>query len=147
MTQQARSTLFAGTRTAIVTVTLPFVCTSCRADIRLVRRPKTCPVCGGGGFSLARPPPSEVGFVADPRQGWLLVTPPSNPAYGLKAARISPSSCFAPDGCVFALEEDSDAEIFLTAFREHHGVMPFIDERFEDPCKIRNWLHFPAASR
>ena len=147
MTQQARSTLFAGTRTAIVTVTLPFVCTSCRADIRLVRRPKTCPVCGGDDFALARSPASEVVFVADPGQGWLLVTPERYRAYGLKAARISPSSCFAPDGCVFALEEDSDAEIFLTAFREHHGVMPFIDERFEDPCKIRNWLHFPAASR
>ena len=63
------------------------------------------------------------------------------------AARISPSSCFAPDGCLFALEEDSDAEILLKAFREHHGVMPFIVERFEDPCKIRNWLHFPAARR
>ena len=117
MTQQARSTLFAGARTAIVTVTLPFVCTSCRADIRSVRSPRTCPGCGGDDFALARSPASEVVFVADPGHGWLLVTPERYRAYGLKAARISPSSCFAPDACLFALEEDS----FSTELR-HSGL-------------------------
>lgn len=147
MTQQTRSTAFASASTVACSITLPFVCTSCHEETRSSRCPTTCAGCGGDDFSLARSPESEVTFVADPGHGWLLVTPERFRAYGLKAAQISPYSYRAPDSSVFALEEDCDAEVFLAAFRDHHGVMPFIVERFEDPCGIRGWPQFPSTRR
>lgn len=139
MTAQIRPTAFARIRAALPDIALTFVCTSCHNEIRSARRPGFCAGCGGDDFTLARSPASELTFVADPGHGWLLVAAERYRAYGLDPARISACSHVSPDRSVFALEEDGDAELFLQAFRNHHGAAPFIAERFEDPCKVRNW--------
>ncbi|MFC3058573.1 hypothetical protein [Paenirhodobacter populi] len=139
MTAQIRSTALAHAQVAPFEITLPFVCTTCHDEIRSTRRPVNCAGCHGDDFTLSRSPASELTFVADPGHGWLLIAAERYRAYGLNPTRISSCSHVSPDGSVFALEEDGDAEIFLQAFRDYHGITPFIAEQFEDPCRIRNW--------
>lgn len=121
---------------------LSFLCRGCGGIALSVTRPPTCPSCGDLRLDLQRSSEATATFVSDPGHGWLVVSRARFAAYGLKPAQITPWSYRSPDASEVALEEDCDAGVFLQAFEARHGIVPYIAERFEDPCPIRTWPQF-----
>ena len=79
-------------------------------------------------------------FISDPGHSWLILSPAWLDAVGLKLADISTFSYQRADGFL-ALEEDSDAPAFITAFGKMFGDCIDLRETHQDVTEIRNWPH------
>lgn len=86
-------------------------------------------------------------YVEDPGHGWLIVTPQQLASYGLTEAQVSRYSYQSPDGSEIALEEDSDAGLFIAAFQRAHDEQPYFAREYQHPCPIRNWPRFGIKRR
>ena len=91
----------------------------------------------GGALPL---PKTIFTFISDPGHSWLILSPAWLDAVGLKLADISTFSYQRADGFL-ALEEDSDAPAFITAFGKMFGDCIDLRETHQDVTEIRNWPH------
>jgi hypothetical protein len=79
-------------------------------------------------------------FYCDPGHGWLKVSKADCFDIGLWGTDFSAYSY--QNGAALYLEEDSDAGIFLDAYRAAHGELPTIKESYsESHSEIRRMQH------
>jgi hypothetical protein len=84
--------------------------------------------------------PKSFVFRADAGHGWLIVARADLAALGLTEADITPYSY--QNGDRLALEEDCDAQTFVTAYEAATGTKPRCIEQYAERSRVRNWRRF-----
>ncbi|WP_298938006.1 hypothetical protein [uncultured Ruegeria sp.] len=84
-------------------------------------------------------------FLSDPGHSWLIVAPQWIGTVGLNLGSFSPFSYVGDDGTL-ALEEDSDAPVFLKAYERNFGKTCKINDVFEPRAQVRDWQTLQQAA-